>query len=239
VFVLAVAAGLVRADVDKSGKSAATGEVSRLFTAVGACPSGIVRVEVGGAGNFAGKTGNGVLLADGRILTAAHLLEGASAERPVRVFFGGSAGGGAVAQGRLEWRRHASSDVAVILGASVPEGVAGVELAEASPKDGDVLMIVGREPEGGVHVYAGALSGRDDAGPRLHMSVSTQPGDSGAPVFGTDGRLVGILSGAGRVSRSTTTTETTGAQTVTETRTRQIPAAFAVDLPRVDWKDMK
>lgn len=238
---LVFAAMLALADDRAAPDNKPTQEFARLMSAVRDCPPCVVHVEVGGDG-APKHAGTGVLLSDGRVLTAAHLVNEASADQPVRVRFAGVGDGGAknkVSADKIAWKKHPSADVAILSGVTVPLGVPGAKLADASPKDGAWLCIAGRDMEGGVHVYGGAVSGRDEMGPRLHISVATQSGDSGAPVFGADGRLVGILSGAGRVTRTITTAETVGAQETTVTRMLQVPAAFAVDLVSLNWEDLR
>lgn len=131
------------------------------------------------AGGLARETATGVPAGPGRVLTVAHVLDGA---RSVRV---GSRAARVVSVDRR-------LDVAVLR-------VAGVEAPRVRcARGGDVVR---------VHLLAGAVNARvlrrvtatlDGASrPALELDAQVAPGDSGAPVTDTRGRLVGLVFARG------------------------------------------
>jgi S1-C subfamily serine protease len=213
-------------------------EIAESVCAIRKCPPCIVRIHIRKDERRSGS-GTGILLADGRVLTAAHLLRHlADAEKP-QVWFGGRDGRPRVngANGRrIAWTLHPESDLAVISGVGAPPWARGAELAPATPRPGERVTVVGIEHTGAVRAYAGTLRGVQADPPMLALDLTTQKGDSGGPVFDTRGRLVGILSGAGKIARTTTSTLEAAAGSAVLTHTQEVPAAFAVDLGGVDWK---
>ena len=202
------------------------------------CPPCVVRIHIK-TGERQSSSGTGILLQDGRVLTAAHLLRHATAQNKPQVWFGGRGGRPRVdgTSGRsVTCALHPRSDLGVISGVAVPPWARGVELAPASPRPGETVTVVGIEHTGAVRVYSGALQGVQADPPLLALDLTTQKGDSGGPVFNAAGQLVGTLSGAGKIARTTTTTlEGLGGSAVL-TDTQEVPAAFAIDLGRIDWK---
>jgi S1-C subfamily serine protease len=217
-------------------------EISGTVCAGRDCPPCVVRIQVRVDESKSGS-GTGILLQDGRVLTAAHLLRNASAKNRPEVWFGGRGSRPLVngAEGRaVTWECHPSADLAAITGVAVPSWARGAALAPSAPKPGETLTVVGIEHTGAVRAYSGALLGLNAECPLLALGLTTQHGDSGGPAFNAAGEVVGILSGAGAFTRSTTTTlEGSGDGTASVTEVRKTPAAFAVDLGRIDWNEMK
>ncbi|MER6011786.1 trypsin-like peptidase domain-containing protein [Streptomyces bluensis] len=189
----------------------------------------VAEVLVGLAGRGAGRRGSGYLVASGRVLTAAHVVEGAEA---VRVRFEADRPGERMVEAAVEWR-HAGIDVAVLA------------LAEEDPRDVDVPPVpfgrVGeqdavlrctalgfprfklRTGENGsrfrdaehVDATCAVLSNRREG--TLDLKITSPPGDdpdperdawegmSGAAVF-SNGRVVGVVTrhhrsdGTGRIA---------------------------------------
>ena len=131
------------------------------------------------SGGLADERATAVATGDGRVLTVAHVLDGA---RSVRV------GDRAARVLRVDERR----DVAEL---AVPGLVAP---AVRYARGGEAVR---------VHLLRGAISARvlrrvtatlDGARrPALELSARVQPGDSGAPVTDADGRLVGLVFARG------------------------------------------
>jgi S1-C subfamily serine protease len=216
-------------------------EIAEKVCAAAECPPCVVRIQVLTT-DAKTSSGTGILLRNGRILTAAHVLRGASAKNRPEVWFGGRGGRPLVngAEGRaVTWVFHPSADLAAIDGVSAPPWARGAALAPSAPKEGETLTVVGLENTGAVRIYAGALLGPGTDSPLLPLGITPQHGDSGGPSFNASGEVAGILSGSGALTRITTTAlETSGDESGRVTEIRKIPAAFAVNLNRVDWKAM-
>jgi S1-C subfamily serine protease len=212
-------------------------EITEKLCVVRECPPCVVRIHIK-TGEAQSGSGTGILLKDGRILTAAHLLRNASPQNRPQVWFGGRAGRPPVngAEGRpVAWTVCPGADLAVLTGVSAPPWARGASLAAAPPKEGDLLTVVGIEFTGAVRAYAGPLLGVQMNNPLLALGLTIQHGDSGGPAFNASGEVVGILSGAGAFTRTTTTTmEGEGSGELVTTQTT--PATFAVDLGKIDWK---
>jgi S1-C subfamily serine protease len=212
-------------------------EITEKLCAIRDCPPCVVRIHVKTGETQSGSC-TGILLKDGRILTAAHLLRNASAQNRPQVWFGGRGGRPPLngAEGKtVAWTICPNADLAVITGVTAPPWARGAALAASPPREGDVLTVVGIEYTGAVRAYAGALLGVQMNTPLLALGLTTQQGDSGGPAFNAAGEVVGILSGAGAFTRTTTTT-TEGEGSGQFIATQTTPAAFAVDLGRIDWK---
>jgi hypothetical protein len=139
----------------------------------------------------------------------------------------------------MTWTFHPSADLAAIDGVTAPPWARGAALASSAPKEGETLTVVGIEETGAVRIYAGALLGPGEGSPLLPLGLTPQHGDSGGPIFNTAGEVAGILSGAGAYTRiSTTALESSGDGTGIVTEVRKVPAAFAVNLTKVEWTTM-
>ncbi|MBA2806402.1 serine protease [Streptomyces sp. KM273126] len=191
----------------------------------------VAEVIVGPAGGCSGRRGSGYLVSSGRVLTAAHVVEGAEV---VRVRFEADRPGERVVEAAVEWR-HAGGDVAVLT------------LAEEDPGDVDVPPVrFGRIGEQDAVLRCTALGfprfklRRDEDGSRfrdaehvdatcavlsnrregtLDLKIASPPGDdpdperdawegmSGAAVF-SNGCVVGVVTrhhrsdGTGRIAAS-------------------------------------
>ena len=140
-----------------------------------------VRVTVD-AGGLTEEIATGVPAGPGRVLTVAHVLDGA---RSVRV-------GSRTARVVSVDRRR---DVAVLR-------VAGLEAPRVRYARGDGVVRV--------HLLGGAVSARvlrrvtatldGAARPALELDLAVRPGDSGAPVTDARGRLVGMVFARGAAS---------------------------------------
>ena len=140
--------------------------------------------------------GSGVLISpDGKVLTAAHVVQTADA---VAVEF---ANGITVAARVIASQPRA--DVALLQLAVVPPGAVAARLADSdSVLVGDDVFIIGAPYGLGHSLSAGHLSGRHDM-PRtirgvpvevLQTDAAVNMGNSGGPMFNTNGAVVGIVS---------------------------------------------
>lgn len=189
---------------DRTNEQHSTNNIQQVLCAVNHCPACVVRIKCISA-DGSGQTGTGVLLADGRILTAAHVVENQSGRsfNQIKIVFGGRDGNqpfdGAAGRALMINLTGPDADLAVITGVALP-GFArncGAEIATATPKVGDLLTSVGLEHSSAVRVHTGPVLGWDSSRPMLYIGVSAQHGDSGGPVFDQDGKLAGINSAIG------------------------------------------
>ncbi len=151
-----------------------------------------VRIEssCGGFVDGAEHTGTGVIISERHVLTAAHVV--ACSEIPVvHVFYSHA--------GKTKRQRM------VVTRADHDRDVARLELASADRFRMNVAPPVVRAPDPGEHVCAELprLSGVDAACGSIASewtvarTMSTRPGDSGAPIFDQGGTLVGLVSASG------------------------------------------
>jgi S1-C subfamily serine protease len=132
--------------------------------------------------------GTGTVLQSGIVLTNAHVL-------------GGGTSFDVVANGRSYSTGHAqrSGDTDLATGA-LPVGVSavGLDLASHDPRPGDQVVIAGHPGGGPLRVRAASVvgarpgQGPDDPPTIIRLDLHLLPGESGSPVVGQDGRLVGI-----------------------------------------------
>ncbi len=133
--------------------------------------------------------GSGWYLADGRLVTASHVVDGAGA---ILV-----QGPGGVAHGDLERMSWPVGDLSV----ATVDGFVGDPLALGSdPEIGDDAVMAGIARDGRVHVVPGTVIASVTAadfgldGDRLIViDALAQPGMSGGPVVGADGRVIGVI----------------------------------------------
>jgi S1-C subfamily serine protease len=133
--------------------------------------------------------GTGTMLRSGIVLTNAHVLGGGTGFDVV------------TADGRRQptGRAQRSTDTDLATG-SAPAGAAGagLELASHDPRPGDQVVIAGHPSGGPLRVrtaaVVGARPGRgpDDPPTIIRLDLHLLPGESGSPVVGQDGKLVGI-----------------------------------------------
>jgi hypothetical protein len=91
----------------------------------------------------------------------------------------------------------AQFDVAAIVIAA-PAGIRPLAIAEALPQRGEQLAIAGYGPDGQYRQASGALQGfvSEDRSPAefLDIQVGARHGDSGGPIFNSQGQLAGMLN---------------------------------------------
>jgi S1-C subfamily serine protease len=104
-----------------------------------------------------------------------------------------------------EW--VAADDVADLALVRVPVELPAVELADVEPEEGTTLRQWGFSLRGPLKAKSGPIVGtirfRKDDGPKVEAlltGIDVEPADSGAGVFGPDGKLVAVAFAAGRPS---------------------------------------
>jgi len=133
----------------------------------------------------------GFFIADGRVVTNYHVAAGTRGE-----FLSASWEDRLIKLDTvLAWSQ--SADLAV-LGSSdeaidLPQGI---EIAEANPRIGSRLIVIGNPHGLQLTISEGLLSGLRfiNGAPHLQISAPISPGSSGSPVLDYDGRLIGIVS---------------------------------------------
>ncbi len=153
--------------------------------------------QVAYKGETAGSLGSGALISkEGRILTAAHVVDKATA---IEVEFTD----GTKTSGHVVWVEPLI-DLAMIQAAKVPSDIKPLSLAKADEYEvGEQVVIIGA-PFGVSHsLSVGYLSGIRDGkeipgtslAPRLlQTDASINVGNSGGPMFNLDGEIIGIVS---------------------------------------------
>lgn len=140
-----------------------------------------VRIDNRGGGNF--DTGTGVGVAPNVVLTNAHLTR-----NPFTFLT-------RCDDLRVEVDRIATDDTGVDLAVATTaaSSLVPVELAEADPKPGDHVLLVGY-PAGQLALIDGTIEGTLTRGSStvLRFSPEPQPGQSGSPLLDDHGRLVGL-----------------------------------------------
>ena len=141
--------------------------------------------------------GSGVLISnDGRVLTAAHVVqtadvasvEFANGEQIVARVIGSDV----------------QTDVALLQLKQMPKGIAPAPLGDSDKVEvGDQIFVVGAPYGLGQTLTAGHVSGRHQLDKRAENSMAVEflqtdaavnSGNSGSPVFSTDGEVIGIVS---------------------------------------------
>lgn len=162
-------------------------------------------VKVSAAAGLQGQEGSGFAFADGRVLTNAHVVDGASA---VTVQVGGV---GEQYPGEVVLF-DPDIDVAVLSVPGLP--APALELAEDAER-GAPAVVAGYPENGGLDVRAATVAERTEArGQDIHgnnvvsrdiyaVRSLVRPGNSGGPLLTTDGRVYGMV-----FARSTSDPET-------------------------------
>jgi serine protease Do len=149
----------------------------------------------GGFVRFSG-VGSGVLIsADGKVLTAAHVVQ--TSDLVAVQFVDGTVSRARVA-GSIQ-----RADLAVLQLEQVPPGVAPAKLADSDTLEvGDEVFVVGAPYGIGHSLSAGHIGGRRAAGAMVsgvplelfQTDASINQGNSGGPMFNMNGQVVGIVS---------------------------------------------
>jgi len=151
--------------------------------------------ELGGAARAETATGTGVVVnADGTVLTALHVVEGASA---IQVTFAD----GTRAPAKVA-TSAAANDTATLTVAKLPAVVVPAVLGGAGLGVGDDVVAIGNPLGLRYSTTAGVVSGLDRAvgqGDRAKLSgliqfdAAVNPGSSGGPLINTRGEVVGVI----------------------------------------------
>lgn len=142
-------------------------------------------------GCAAANNGTAVALANGTVVTAAHVVAGTRLINVVPDLGPTTIATAAVAP---------VHDLAVLHGSGDPSGARGVKLAREDPPPGTAVLVAGF-PRGqlslviGAAVVDGLVDGRTVGmqGPLLRLRARATTGMSGAPLLDPAGRLAGIL----------------------------------------------
>jgi S1-C subfamily serine protease len=154
----------------------------------------VVQSQGGAAG--IGELGSGVIIdSQGDILTALHVVRGAST---IEVSFAdGSTSAATVASS------DPSHDIAVLTASTLPANVVPAVLGNA-PQIGDQVFAVGNPLDLVASLSAGVVSGLNRTftpadGPSLsgliQIDAAVNPGSSGGPLLNTKGQVIGIVTG--------------------------------------------
>ncbi|MGO4343314.1 S1C family serine protease [Pedococcus sp. 2YAF34] len=196
---------LTQADVDRSVQKgiAAAQEQARkaptdATTAYRAALPSLVTIRTTGVGAAHDENGTGagvVVSADGAVLTALHVVDGAAT---IRVVFAD----GTEASARVA-KQEASSDTAVLTASSLPRVVVPAVLGGA-PQVGDEVFPLGH-PLGLTQSLSGGVVSAVDRSIRvgsgrtleglIQFDAAVNPGNSGGPLLNRDGQVVGIVTG--------------------------------------------
>jgi S1-C subfamily serine protease len=154
----------------------------------------IVTAQRTDPGNIDTRLGSGVVInAAGAVLTALHVVEGAS--RIQLAFADGTTAGATVLVTKAE------SDIAVLAPDQLPDLVVPAVMA-APPPVGDAVYAVGN-PLGLTHsLTAGVVSatdrsiptGRGELSGLIQFDAAVNPGNSGGPLLNRAGQVVGIVT---------------------------------------------
>ncbi|WP_406829503.1 trypsin-like peptidase domain-containing protein [Pedococcus sp. KACC 23699] len=182
------------ADAQQEARKAPT-DATRAYQA--ALPSLVTITTTGvGARGTQNGTGAGVVIsADGTILTALHVVDGADTIR-VR-FADGTQTSADISQ------RAAASDTAVLAPAQLPQVVVPAVLG-GGPQVGDEVYPLGH-PLGLTHSLSGGVVSALDRSIKvgsgqtldglIQFDAAVNPGNSGGPLLNRDGQVVGIVTG--------------------------------------------
>ncbi|WP_328549803.1 trypsin-like peptidase domain-containing protein [Streptomyces sp. NBC_00366] len=196
-------------------RSTTSADPSRTSVGQGLEPERVAEIIVGLPGNRTGRRGSGYLVSTGRVLTAAHVVEGATG---LCVRFQADRPGERTVEATVEWQ-HAGVDIAVLMFSGSPDAdIATVPFGRVGEHDA-VLRCVAlgfprfklrMDKDGSLfrdtehmHATCAVLSNRREG--TLDLKVTAPPADdpnperdpwegmSGAAVF-SNGRLVGVVS---------------------------------------------
>ena len=161
----------------------------------------IVTAQRTDPGNIDTRLGSGVVInAAGAVLTALHVVEGAS--RIQLAFADGTTAGATVLVTKAE------SDIAVLAPDQLPDLVVPAVMA-GPPPVGDAVYAVGN-PLGLTHsLTAGVVSatdrsiptGRGELSGLIQFDAAVNPGNSGGPLLNRAGQVVGIVTGLANPAR--------------------------------------
>jgi S1-C subfamily serine protease len=173
----------------------AVSDLSAVSAAAGSAP--VVRVLATTC--VGAEAGSGFVLGDGIVITAAHVVHGASVAMIDR-------DGGAAVPATVVGVDGGGRDIAVLYAPAL----AGTHRLRTSGKDlaaGTEVAAAGHPRGGARQVLAGVVAGYVDSGPVaadggrvLTVSMTFVPGMSGGPVVDADGRVVGVVIGVERNS---------------------------------------
>ena len=146
------------------------------------------------------EIGTGVVLGDGTVLTARHVVDGAAT---VLVEVDADA---SVHRGRVVAVGRGGRDLALV---RVDDAITGprASFAARPPRPGEEVAVSGHAVGGPLVTTLGRVVAvvtdrplGDDGGPMLVTTASVRAGMSGGPVIDADGRLVGLAIGAEEAS---------------------------------------
>jgi S1-C subfamily serine protease len=206
-------APLTQADVDQAvqrgiaqaeqQERAAPPDATTAYRAIGPSLVTVIAQRPGAAaGTVENGLGSGVILnAEGAVLTALHVVDGAG---QIQVEFAdGTRAAARVAAGRPD------KDVAVLVVDRLPEVVVPAVLA-TPPPIGDAVFAVGNPLGLRASLTAGVISAADRAvgtatGPTLNgliqFDAAVNPGNSGGPLLNRAGQVVGIVTALANPAR--------------------------------------
>lgn len=149
---------------------------------------GVVRFEVETCDGY--ESGSGFLVSGGRVVTAAHVVEGAQLIRIIR----GSFATAATVRGADQ-----AQDVALVDPGAAVTGTAQT-FASTPAAVGDAVATVGFSLGGQLAFHSGTINGLDrkvtiggrTASGLIEHDAAALPGDSGAPLVNTAGQIIGI-----------------------------------------------
>lgn len=139
------------------------------------------------------QTGTGVVLTDGRVLTATHLFK--EAWNDVEIVFGGRAGRSEQA---VLWKGEPTHigdrDVTMLSDVRVPAWVKPVKVSKRAAAKGDSVVSFGLSRPSRPRLRGGVIDELQRSG-GIVIDVNSSQGDSGGPTFNQNNELVGIHTG--------------------------------------------
>lgn len=149
-----------------------------------------------------GCVGTGAVIVDDRghksVLTAAHVINQGS---ELEVVFGGR-------EGRTEQRvakpfhecgvqyAQLGRDAARLTQIEIPDWVIPARIASRPPTNGEVVTAYGLYDPNALRIrQAPVVAGPPGQGERVYIGVTSEPGDSGSPIFNGKGEIVAVLEG--------------------------------------------